>query len=263
MKLNIVPASTGWLWVKLGMRTFMRQPLAMSGLFFMFMGVVSLLSTIPVVGSAISLALLPAATLGLMTAARQASDGKFPMPTVLASAFSAGKQRMHAMLKLGALYAAGFLLLLGMTTLVDGGDFAGVYLLGNPLTEELASEPGFQQAAWLGMLLYLPFAMLFWHAPALVHWHDVAPVKSLFFSIMACWKNKTALLVYMVCWLGVFMTAGVAMSLISALIGSTSLANVLVFPLVLVMASMFFTSTYYTFRDSFVDDAAVPPAPQS
>jgi hypothetical protein len=32
---------------------------------------------------------------------------------------------------------------------------------------------------------------------------------------------------------------------------------------VLVMASMFFTSTYYTFRDSFVDDAAVPPAPQS
>jgi hypothetical protein len=112
------------------------------------------------------------------------------------------------------------------------------------------------------MLLYLPFAMLFWHAPALVHWHDVAPVKSLFFSIMACWKNKTALLVYMVCWLGVFMTAGVAMSLMSALIGSTSLANVLVFPLVLVMASMFFTSTYYTFRDSFVDDAAVPPAPQ-
>ena len=33
MKLNIVPARTGIQWVKLGIQTFFRQPLALSGLF--------------------------------------------------------------------------------------------------------------------------------------------------------------------------------------------------------------------------------------
>ena len=44
MKLNIIPARHGALWVKLGIRTFLRQPLALSGLFFIFMAVLSLLS---------------------------------------------------------------------------------------------------------------------------------------------------------------------------------------------------------------------------
>ncbi|MDP3133025.1 MAG: BPSS1780 family membrane protein [Burkholderiaceae bacterium] len=264
MKLNNVPASTGWQWVKQGIRTFWKQPLAMSGLFFMFMGLVSVLSAVPFVGSALSLALLPAATLGLMAAARQAAAGKFPMPTVLASAFSAGKQRMHAMLKLGALYAVGFLLVMGLSSVFDGGEFAGVYLRGDPLTEEMAKDPDFQRALWVGMGLYLPLAIVFWHAPALVHWHGVEPVKSLFFSAMACWANKAALLVYAVCWLGVFMAGGMALSLLMALLGSPAVGSVLVLPAVLLMASMFFTSTYFTFADSFVaeppnDTASTPP----
>lgn len=258
MRLNTVPASTGWLWVKLGIRTFWRQPLAMSGLFFMFMGVVSLLSAIPLVGSALALALLPAATLGLMAAARQAADGKFPMPQVLASAFSAGKQRMQAMLQLGAFYAVGFLLVMGISALFDGGTFAGVYLKGDPLTEELARDPDFQRALWVGMGLYLPLALVFWHAPALVHWHGVQPAKSLFFSALACWSNKGALLVYGMAWMAVFMAGGITLSVLMALVGSAELGSLLVLPSVLLMASMFFTSTYFTFRDSFVADESAP-----
>ena len=74
MKLQLVPARTGFTWVKLGMKTFLRQPLAMAGLFFMFMAVVSLLSVVPVIGTAISLALVPAATVGLMAASREAME---------------------------------------------------------------------------------------------------------------------------------------------------------------------------------------------
>ena len=37
MKLNVVPALTGVIWVRLGIKTFWRQPVALSGLFFMFM----------------------------------------------------------------------------------------------------------------------------------------------------------------------------------------------------------------------------------
>jgi hypothetical protein len=161
---------------------------------------------------------------------------------------------MHAMLKLGGLYALGFLLVMGISALFDGGQFASVYLNGEPITRELANDPEFQQALWVGMGLYLPLAILFWHAPALVHWHGVSPVKSLFFSAMACWKNKGALLVYAFGWLGVFMAGGMALSLVMALLGSEQLAGLFVLPSVLLMAAMFFTSTYFTFRDSFVAD---------
>ena len=91
MKLNIVPARTGVTWVKLGIATFFKQPLALGGLFFMFMAVVSVASIIPVIGSVLALAVLPAATLGLMVATLQAKNGKFPMPSVLATAFRAGR----------------------------------------------------------------------------------------------------------------------------------------------------------------------------
>ena len=86
MKLHVNPAITGWSWVKSGVRTFWRQPLAMSGLFFMFMVVVSLLSMVPLVGTAVAMALVPAATLGLMAATREADQGRFPMPSVLVTA---------------------------------------------------------------------------------------------------------------------------------------------------------------------------------
>ena len=41
MKLNIVSARTGSLWVRQGIRNFWRQPLALTGLFILFMVVAS------------------------------------------------------------------------------------------------------------------------------------------------------------------------------------------------------------------------------
>ena len=60
MRLNEVNARTGLAWVKAGVRTFWRQPLAMSGLFFMFMAAMSVAGVLPYLGSALALALLPA-----------------------------------------------------------------------------------------------------------------------------------------------------------------------------------------------------------
>ena len=87
LKLNIVPPRTGFFWVKLGIRAFARKPMALTGLFFMFMAVMSIATMVPVIGSALALALLPAATLGLMAATQEATRGKFPMPSILVTAF--------------------------------------------------------------------------------------------------------------------------------------------------------------------------------
>ena len=253
MKLNIVPARTGLLWVKLGIQTFWRQPLAMSGLFFMFLAMLSVVTALPIIGVALALVVLPAATLGLMAGTEQASQGKFPIPSILISGFRTDAQRTRAMLVLGALYAVGFLSLMGLSALMDGGQFASLYLIGGKVTEELVMQSSFQAAMWFAMLLYVPLSLLFWHAPALVHWHGMPPLKSLFFSAMAGYKNWGAFAVFGAAWMGLLMLAAITVSLIASLLGSPALAAMLMLPVALLIMAMFFSSLYFTFRDSFTD----------
>lgn len=253
MKLHIVPARTGLLWVKLGIQTFWRQPLAMSGLFFMFIAMLSVVTALPIIGVALALVVLPAATLGLMAGTEQASQGKFPMPSILISGFRTDAQRTRAMLVLGALYAVGFLSLMGLSALMDGGQFASLYLIGGKVTEELVMQSSFQAAMWFAMLLYVPLSLLFWHAPALVHWHGMPPLKSLFFSAMAGYKNWGAFAVFGAAWMGLLMLAAITVSLIASLLGNPALAAMLMLPVALLIMAMFFSSLYFTFRDSFTD----------
>jgi hypothetical protein len=253
MKLNIVPARTGVQWFKLGVRTFFKQPLALAGLFFMFMVLMSVLSMVPVLGNVLALALLPGATLGFMVATEETSKGKFPMPTVLLSAFRAGRQQLKAMLLLGLLYAVGFLLVLGISATVDGGKFAHMYLFGGTMTPETVMEGDFEVAVLVAMALYMPLSLLFWHAPALVHWHGIAPVKSLFFSMVACLRNFGAFTIYSLVWLGSFIAIGMVVAVVVSLFGSPEAVTGIMFPLAMLMAAMYFTSIYFTFKDCFED----------
>jgi hypothetical protein len=77
MKLQVVPARTGTAWVRQGIKTFWRQPLALSGMFFLFMGLISLTSYLSYVGTLLGLMMLPIITLGLMAGAREADLGAF------------------------------------------------------------------------------------------------------------------------------------------------------------------------------------------
>src|SRR5690606_37732929 len=106
-----------------------------------------------------------------------------------------------------------FLLVMAISALADGGQFAKVYLLGGALSRETAEQPDFQLALWIAMGLYLPLSLAFWHAPALVHWHQVTPGKSLFFSFVACIRNFAAMAMFGLSWVGIFIGAGMLISL--------------------------------------------------
>jgi hypothetical protein len=245
MKLNIVPARAGIQWVKLGIQTFSKQPLALAGLFFMYITAVIVVAMVPVVGVLIGGMLVPAATLGLMAATEEATKGRFPMPSVLISAFRAGRQRVRAMLLLGVIYTVGSMAVTGLASMLANG--------------RPAAEGEIDSAALLALALHTPLFLMFWHAPALVHWHGVSPVKSLFFSVVACLKNFGAFLTYGVAWLGVFLGVGSVFGLVGALLGGPAMARAVMMPLALLIAAMFSTSIYFTFRDSFV---ATPDAEQ-
>ena len=246
MKLNIVPARPGFQWFKLGVRTFLRQPLALAGLFFMYMTVVIVIAQIPVIGVFIGGLLVPAATLGLMAATEEASKGRFPMPSVLLSAFRAGRQRVRAMLVLGLVYTVASWLVTRLAALISGEPQPGMQVDG---------------AAILALALHIPLFLMFWHAPALVHWHGVSPAKSLFFSLVACLRNFGAYLVYGLGWLALFIATGMLFALAGGMMGGESMARAVMMPLALLLAAMFSTSIYFTFRGSFVatDEPGVEP----
>jgi hypothetical protein len=237
MRLNIVPARTGLQWIKLGVRTFLRQPLALAGLFFMYMTVVIVIAQVPVIGVFVGGLLVPAATLGLMAATEEASKGRFPMPSVLLSAFRAGRQRVRAMLVLGLVYTLASWLVTRLAALLFGEPDPGMEIDG---------------AAILALALHIPLFLMFWHAPALVHWHGVTPAKSLFFSLVACLRNFGAYFVYGLGWLGLFIATGMLFALLGGILGGAGMARAVMMPLALLLAAMFSTSIYFTFRDSFV-----------
>jgi hypothetical protein len=261
MKLNLLPARTGATWVRLGMLTFFKQPLALAGLFLMFMALMSVATIVPLVGLPLAMTLLPAITLGLMAATREALTGKFPMPLILLSGFRAGPVKLRAMLVLGALYASGFLLALGASYLMDGGGFARMYLGGQAPSAELMGSATFQGAMWTFIGLHLPLSLLFWHAPALVYWEDLPPLKSMFFSIVACLRNFWALSLFAALWMIIMIGAVLLLTTLSGLLDLPDLASTLLFPVLLLVAAMFFTSLYFTYRDCFgaPDSQEKPP----
>src|SRR5687767_9900275 len=249
MKLNIVPARTGIQWVKLGIQTFAKQPLALAGLFFMYMTAVIVVAMVPVIGVLIGGMLVPAATLGLMAATEEATKGRFPMPSVLISAFRAGRQRVRAMLLLGVIYTVCSVAVTGLASMLAGG--------------APAAEGEIDSVALLALALHTPLFLMFWHAPALVHWHGVAPAKSLFFSAVACLRNFGAMTVFALVWLAVFVGVVAFVGMVGGLIGGTPLVRAMLMPTALLLAAMSSTSLYFTFRDSFAagdtpDPASVP-----
>src|SRR5690606_16959319 len=80
-------------------------------------------------------------------------------------------------------------------------------------------------------VLYIFIAALFWHAPVLVAWHGLRIGQALFFSGIACWRNKWPFLVYGVAWILVFLFIDLCAGLLVAVGLPPSLAGSLQVPL--------------------------------
>jgi hypothetical protein len=86
-------------------------------------------------------------------------------------------------------------------------------------------------------------------------------VKSVFFSIVALFRNFGAYTLFGIAWFGVFLLAGIGMGLVATVLigvgamgsGGAALAvgNVLIVGTALVLAAMSLCSTWFTFRDTF------------
>ncbi|HUG24098.1 BPSS1780 family membrane protein [Piscinibacter sp.] len=265
MRLQLVAARQGALWVRQGFRIFLSRALGFTGLFILFMLTAQLLMLLGTVGALIAFALMPLVSLGFMVATQQALQNRFPGPSAFIEALRAGPVQRRAHLKLGLAYAVALTIVFWIGDVVGGDAFQAVQQAvadGKTSPEELEPLLTDPRLRW-GMLLTLAgiaaLSLPFWHAPALVHWGGQPWGKALFFSTMAWWRNKGALAVYALTWFGATMLFGMAASLLMALLGTPQLMVLLLTPAMLMISAAFYASLYFTFADCFEPSAETPP----
>jgi len=251
MQINILPARAGITWLREGMRLFGRQPIGLPAMVVLYLMMLIVPALLPVVGIAISGVLAPFASVGLLGACRDVADGRMPTPLAFAQPFRPAPART-LLLRLGIVNAILLLLVATLAMLLvpepPGGE----------APQSLQEVP--LQSLLVQLLLYLPVMALMWFAPALTGWHGIAPAKSMFGSVVPCWRNMGPMLVFGVA--AGALTLGVsvaAVMLLTSLITSREVLSIVMAPLALVLMTIVQASLYPMYRAVFVDTAREAP----
>jgi len=257
LHLQTVPARNGMLWVRHGFKVFQRKPLALSGLFAVFLFIAFALLLVPGVGVILLLMSLPLLSLGFMLATHQVLQNQTPTAAVFLAPLKLTPQRRNTQLLLCAIYALATLLISLLSEWVDGGSFEVFQRLltegGKP--EQVTAAAADPRLFWgtvtrlgLAALLSVPF----WHAPALVHWGGQGVMQALFSSTLGVWRNKGAFVLNAMIWGGLVMALGLLGSLLALALGMAELLPLVAMSIGLLLSTIFYASLYFTFVDCFM-----------
>jgi len=281
MQARTNPPSSGRAWVGDGWRLFRLQPFGFIVLLFTYLsgillahlvlqGLVSVLTTVlpflpaevlTMAGSMFIIIIVPGLSVGFAEGCRRAGD-KAPLPPqLLFKAFTIDRATSRGLLVLGAVYSVAMAVVIAVASNVDLPAIPAGKGPITPLPPEVIYDILLQRG--LAMLLYLPVAMALWYSPLLVAWHRMSPLKAMFFSVAACWRNRGAFVVYGMTW----FLIGMPLSLIGALLlllGFGEFSFFLIMPLVVPMIVSMYCSTYSSYTAVLVDETAqVDPLPLS
>lgn len=265
LRLHTVAARQGLAWLRAAFATYAKRPLGLTMLFVVFLFSAILVLALPYVGQIVVMGALPLLSLGYMIATRAVLGGGTAQPGHLVEGLRGDTRRRAALLQLCAVYALATVVILLLADAVDGGRFERVQLLlATPErtpseNAELDALLADDRLTWglvvrfgLAALLAIPF----WHAPALVHWGGQGVLQSLFSSTLAVWRNRGAMTVYVVAWVGMIALFSVAVGALFGLLGTRQLAGLVALPAGLMFTCVFYVSLYFTFVDVFGGDGA-------
>ncbi|WP_322994906.1 BPSS1780 family membrane protein [Castellaniella sp.] len=255
LQAAVLPTGAGWGWIIQGYALCRRQPSAMLFWSVATSFLINLGAIVPILGQAILVILTPLLTFLTLCAGRHLSQGQRMLPGMwLAPAQTPGTTR--TLLRLGFVY-------FGCSVLTA---FAAVLpfmtqLLAAMGTQDQPDYTIFAQAMTGPLILfgifYVILSALFWHAPALMGWHRLPLRRALFYSMVACWRNKWAILLYVCTWAAVFYGLHL---LLTALAGTGLPTTILVWGSLLldIVVTALLYSTFYPiyatiFRDAQAD----------
>ncbi len=241
-----LPASAGVQWIRDGFALFRKQPSELSMLFLLYMLLMFSLSLIPLVGQVLPLLLVPAFSMAFMQACADIEAGRKVRPNLLLTAFRS--PALGTLLRLGALYLLAAIAAVAASALIDGGTFWK--LMSGQLKPDDESVPasGLPLAILFSALVYLPFAMGFWHAAPLAAWQKMGLFKAIFYSFFAVRRSGKAFLAYALGWIvvGIALPAIVS-AVLGLLLGKTLVTVMLLMPLSVILTLVMYCSFYPTY----------------
>ena len=187
-----VDAGRGLEWLKQGWQLFVKNPGMWIAIAVILMVIVVVLSLIPVVGSLAANFLMPVFAGGILLGCKSLTEGG---DFGIDSLFAGFKQNTTNLILVGVFYMVGMIAIMLVVFFIGGGAAITGGLIGRGPGVGVAMG-GFFLAMLVFMVLMVPLAMAVWFAPALVVFHNVAPIEAMKASFFACLKNFVPFLVY-------------------------------------------------------------------
>lgn len=252
MQAQRLPARQGVVWVIAGYRLFRANMPLLSLLTFGYLMIFTLLSLLPKnIGVIIFLLIQPMLILAIANAC-QSMDSKSRLlaaPDLLTGILS----HKAELIRLGSLQVAASLLTVFFVGLV-------FLFLGLDIKADAVPSDQVWPVLVFVVLFALPLQLAFWFAPLLIGWHNLPPVKSLFFSLVATLRNWRAFTAYALTLFAILFLPTLLSQLaiqVSEVFGQVVARTIEVLILILVMP-VILAGTYISYRDIFVAPAALP-----
>jgi hypothetical protein len=240
-----LPARHGFLWLLASFRLFRANPPLLSALTMAYLFLVFAVNALPRIGPFLVPLALPAMILVIANGCRAIERGGGIGSIALMHGVKA--QRV-ALVRLGGLHLLGAIIILFASTAIEGGQIS-LADSSKTITEE--EMIGIMARLFV---IALPVIAAFWFAPLLTGWEGVAPLKSIFFSFVAAWRNWRAFAVYV---LAVIAVAVVLPGLLLITVNAVSktlveiLSVALKVAIIFVLAPTMMASVYISYQDVF------------
>lgn len=244
MQARRLPALAGVSWLLAGLALFRRNPPLLTALTLGYVFLIVAINLVPVAGPFLLPLALPALVVIVANGCRAIDIGRPPEGNALTRGL---REHRNALVQLGGLHLVGSLLVLGVSMLAEGG--------ASPFLDPAGLDEAAMAAAMLRLLIIaIPAILAFWFAPLLVAWDGISPLKSVFFSFVAAWRNWRAFAAYaLAVALAAIVLPGLLLVAASAIAHSLmqALSVVLRVALILVVAPVLTASVYVSYRQVF------------
>lgn len=246
-----LPARAGQNWLREAYQLYRKNPPLLTSAAMAYLLVVFGVGFLPLIGPFLLPLIQPTLSVLLANVCAVIASGKPPSQPGLLQHLAA---RRPALLRLGGLQLALSSALLLLSMLLET-------LLGAPAELDQITAENLYSILLPLLLIMVPMFMCFWFAPLLTGWHEVPPLKAVFFSFVAVWRNLRAFAFFVINTLLVAVVLpGLVLVLLSLLFPQARdiFISLLRFALLMTVGPMLMSCAYLSYRDIFAPAAPEP-----
>jgi len=255
MQASILPFQYGWYWINYGFQTVKKQPMAFIFWALITNLLINLSYFIPIIGQIALMVLTPSLTFIILNASRRVLKGE----RILLNDWLTPLKTDHSfarLLKLGGIYFA-LLFIASVVATTPFMDTIGAALPGDGDIDAQALLAAIRTPVIIFLGFYFLISILFWHAPALVGWHKIPIKQALFYSMVACWRNKLPMIIYAAFWAAVYYLFHLLSGVLMPILG-TDVSYFLLTLVSLLIFALLYSTFYPIYRTVFDIQDEVP-----